>query len=86
MTPTATARDRRDAWRAEGPIRAWRARRSLSIPEAAGKLGVSAATIQLWEYGANVPNDENLSTIARTLRTSVARLRDDWTAWIETRP
>ncbi len=55
-------------------IRAARMRKGWSQEAAAHKLGVTVATWNRWENGANVPPMDQLQRIAELLGTTVSKL------------
>ncbi|MGB1090538.1 MAG: helix-turn-helix transcriptional regulator, partial [Oceanobacter sp.] len=42
----------------------------LTQVDIANRLGLTKATVSLWENGTNKPNGENFHTLAKTLKTS----------------
>jgi len=66
-----------------GRIRKVREKRKLSQPDLAKKVGVSRASIHLWEYEKNVPSKDNLKKLSRRLRVSLEYIKNgsqepDW--------
>ena len=55
-------------------IRDWRREKGLTQVKAAGKLGVSQASLSAWEVGVGVPSLTNVHRMARVMRVPVGVL------------
>lgn len=55
----------------DNPLRRRRGELRLSAEEAAGRLGISLATLRAWEYRKEVPTPRQIEAIARTYELPV---------------
>lgn len=67
-------------WRSTCPLRMWRTKREMSQGDVALFLRVSRQSVANWEQGVCDP-DQHWNEIARLIRRSERRLRDQWKAW-----
>lgn len=73
-----------DEWIEEGPFRKWRLSHTPKIGQhrAAMRCGVVLGTIQAWERGSWLPNDENFETLAKVMHAKSAEsLKTEWLTW-----
>jgi transcriptional regulator with XRE-family HTH domain len=57
-------------------IRNTRNKRGLTVAEVAGRVGVSAASIYLWETDRGRPRDANLSALCKVLKLPIRATRE----------
>jgi len=57
-------------------LRDARIKRGLSVVEVADEVGVSAASIYLWENDRVRPRDENLSALCKVLKLPIRATRE----------
>jgi transcriptional regulator with XRE-family HTH domain len=57
-------------------LRDARIKRGLSVVEVAGDVGVSAASIYLWENDRVRPRDANLSALCKVLKLPIKATRE----------
>ena len=57
-------------------IRSTRQQRGLSVAEVAERVGVSAASIYMWETDRGRPRDANLSALCKALRLPVRTTKE----------
>ena len=83
---TMTLKDRTKDWTTDNPLRRWRHRERLSMMDASALLNVAMSSVQHWEQGAHMPNDESLDRLAVAMKVKPATLRRSWREWYNRRP
>ena len=64
---------------ADNPLRLWRKAHSVKIRDVAGRVGVAANTVTLWESGSIKPSRDNMARLM--LLTGDNNLARDWEDW-----
>lgn len=66
------------------PLRVWRTAHGMTQTQAAVKIGVSMATLGLWEQGAFQPGDDRWPEIGRVMGEDGQAVRQRWADWMAT--
>lgn len=72
------------AWVARNPLRAWRNAQdpTMSMMEAATRIGASMSSVQQWESGVALPSATHFAGIATLVGPQVLR---EWGLWFNER-
>lgn len=81
--PPKTYATQYKGWQEQNPLRVWRRDNGISIDAAAGMMGVSRSTIQLWESGSSHPNEDNMDLLTRVIGPMFRRR---WDKWLDANP
>ena len=73
-------------WNEANPLRKFRDDNNLARTKLASYMGVSMNTIQFWENGSSIPNEENFTKISEIMSTPEKKLKERWDEWVKNKP